>query len=251
MVATIVLIRFSTTPTPAASGASSPSPWNGRCGFSTKSAASSATRRRRRATGTAPPARDSSMVRMDDEQVAVRLLGDLLAHAMTHDPLGKSRLSSPDDHEVGVTAFRQGHDRRGRIAGHGDGVGIDGALGEESRRVGELRLMIRERVASNLRAGCRGAVELELLVGSRAAVQQRRDAGDDHLGVEGLCDVGPALEGALGRLGSVIGDDDLFHRSPPLAFFGAPRYQAPTGTGLDGALGWNGRSSPWSGPTMP
>jgi hypothetical protein len=89
---------------------------------------------------------------MDDEQVAVRLLGDLPAHAMTHDPLGQPRLTSTDDHEVGVTPFRQGHDRGGRIARHGHGFGPDAALGEERRRVGELRLMIREGVALNLRA---------------------------------------------------------------------------------------------------
>src|SRR3954452_23087178 len=99
---------------------------------------------------------------MDDEQVAVRLPGDLLAHAMTYDPLGESRLSSPDDHEISVTLFREGHDRGGRIAGHGHGFGLDPALGEKRRRVSELRLVIREGVALNLRAGCRRAVELKL-----------------------------------------------------------------------------------------
>ena len=75
--------------------------------------------------------------------------------------------------------------------------------------------MIREGVALDLRVGSRRAVQLELLLGSRPAVQQPRDAGDDHLGVEGLGEVGRALEGALGWLGSVIGDDDLLHRFPP------------------------------------
>jgi len=74
---------------------------------------------------------------MHDEQVAVDLLGDLLADAVTHHPLGQSRLSRADHHEVGVAPFGEGHDRRGRIAGHG--LGLDAMLGEERRRVGELR----------------------------------------------------------------------------------------------------------------
>jgi len=74
---------------------------------------------------------------MHDEQVTVDLLGDLLTYAVAHHSLGQSRLARPDDHEIGVPPFGEGHDRRGRIAGHG--LGLDAMLGEERRRVGELR----------------------------------------------------------------------------------------------------------------
>ena len=84
------------------------------------------------ALGMAVVVSDASVARMHDEHVAVHLLGDLLAHAMTHHPLGQPRLPRPDHHEIGLALFGEGHDRRGRIARYGDGLSLDAALGKNA-----------------------------------------------------------------------------------------------------------------------
>ena len=97
-------------------------------------------------------------------------------------------------------------------------------LGELVLRVPQLQLVARRRIHGVDRADA-------------AAVQDRGDARDGHLGLERLRQLGRTLERVVGGGRLVVADDDVLHGSSFVASIIASRGRPAIGETADGRAG--------------